>query len=262
MVEDLDSAGTVISDDVLGKHNETIFPLQVALGYQMAQGICLSPHVLMVKHPTDAIYLQALGEAAAAAGGTRLDPRWTVLPVGGAENVPTFVSLLGENHLTVAVLMDDVPESSANGNGSSAKRGPASKADNVSWINVNRSREGEVEDLMEIESYLAIVNGAYGEEVGDRITRSAIADPATTKVTQRLSAYFAREGISDGSFDRSKPATYLSAGATDLLSELDERTIDRASALFQKVNALLPAPVAASSVEEPAKTITRPRAVA
>ena len=70
LVEDMDSTGTVISDDVLDNDSETVFPLQVALGHQMAQSLFLAPHVLMVSNPSDVIYLQMLGDAVAAAGGT------------------------------------------------------------------------------------------------------------------------------------------------------------------------------------------------
>ena len=61
LVEDMDSGGTVISDDVLDNDSETIFPLQVALGHQMAQSLFLAPHVLMVSNPSDVIYLQMAG---------------------------------------------------------------------------------------------------------------------------------------------------------------------------------------------------------
>ena len=91
-VQDVDSRGTVISDDVLNNDPETVFPLQVALGYQMAQTLFLAPHCLMVNGASDLIYLQVLGDIVASHGRSRLDPRWVVIPVGGTDNLPTFVS--------------------------------------------------------------------------------------------------------------------------------------------------------------------------
>ena len=110
-VQDVDDRGTVISDDVLTNDQETLFPVQVALSYRMAQSLFLAPHCLMVNAPSDLIYLQVLGEVAAARNRTRLDPRWVIIPVGGADNLPTLVSLLGENYVSVAVLMDVTPAS-------------------------------------------------------------------------------------------------------------------------------------------------------
>ena len=259
LVEDLDSTGTVVSDDVLGNDNETVFPLQVALGHQMAQSLFLAPHVLMVNSPTDAIYLQVLGDAVEAEGGSRLDPRWTVIPVGGLDNVPTFVSLLGENHITVAVLMD-VAGSRTMRMEAQAHRDRATAGLPVKWVDVTRSRGGDIEDLLDPEFYLDLVNRSYGGELPAEITRTAIADSATSRIVQRVDAYFRREGIDGGHFDRSRPASLLLSQNAEQAIEIDQRTIERATSLFDRVNALL-APDSARSVREPAR-IRRPQAVA
>ena len=112
-VQDMDDRGTVVSDDVMVHDSETVFPLQVAMGYQLAQSLFLAPHCLLVNSPSDQIYLQVLGEAVAAQGRPSLDPRWVTIPVGGADNLPTYVSLLGENYVNVAIMMDVSPKSRA-----------------------------------------------------------------------------------------------------------------------------------------------------
>ncbi len=75
-VEDIDDQGTCVSNDVLTNNRETVFPLQVALGYKMAQSLLLAPRCLMVNCPSDLIYLQVLGELVASKNRVRLDPRW------------------------------------------------------------------------------------------------------------------------------------------------------------------------------------------
>ena len=109
LVQDMDGVGTVISDDPVHNDKETVFPLQMALGYQMAQTLFLSPHCLMVNSPSDLIYLQVLGDMVAAESGIRIDPRWVIIPVGSTDNLSTFVTLLGENYVSVAVMMDLTP---------------------------------------------------------------------------------------------------------------------------------------------------------
>ena len=189
LVEDMDSGGTVISDDVLDNGSETVFPLQVALGHQMAQSLFLAPHVLMVSNPSDVIYLQMLGDAVAAAGGPRLDPRWTMVPVGGAENVPTFVSLLGEHHLTVAVLMDVTPNRRLRVE-AQAREGKPAFADPVRWVEVTMSKDSDIEDVFEPDFYLGLVNQAYSDALHAELTRSAIADSSVSRIVQRVSGYF------------------------------------------------------------------------
>ena len=257
LVEDLDSGGTVIGDDVLDNDSETVFPLQVALGHQMAQSLFLAPHVLMVSSPSDVIYLQLLGDAVEATGGPRLDPRWTMVPVGGAENVPTFVSLLGEHHLTVAVLMDVTPNRRLRVE-SQAREGKAKFADPVRWVEVTRSRDSDIEDVFEPDFYLGLVNRAYSGDLHAELTRSVIADSSISRIVQRVSAHFRNHNIDGGRFDRNRPATLLLSRHDELGAEIDQRTIERAAALFERVNDLLPQGAASAAPT----SIQRPRAVA
>ena len=63
-VQDVDDRGTVISADTLSNDQETIFPLQVALGHNLANTLFLAPHCLMVNSAADLIYLQILARYA------------------------------------------------------------------------------------------------------------------------------------------------------------------------------------------------------
>ena len=174
-VQDVDDAGTVISDNVLNNDYETVFPLQVALGSQMAQTLFLAPHCLMVNAASDLIYLQVLGETVASRGRMRLDPRWVVIPVGGADNLPTFVSLLEENYVSVAVLMEVTPNhkeriESRNGSGSTRRLSP------VKWVEVTRVRDADLEDLFDPAFYLKLVNKAYESELPADLTMKTISE--------------------------------------------------------------------------------------
>ena len=237
-VQDIDDQGTVISNDVYCNDAETVFPLQVALGSQMAQTLFLAPHCLMVNTPADLIYLQILGEAVATRGGTRLDPRWVVIPVGGADNLPTFASLLGDNYVSVAVLMDVTPrnkERMEQLNQSMSQR----RRDPVKWVEVTRVRDADIEDLFDPKLYLRLVNEAYRDELIGDLTMKAITD-SNPRIAQRLAAYFEREGIAGGRFDPYRPAAYLLQHHDDLHGEIDEATVERAASMFERINALLP----------------------
>ena len=98
--------GTVISHEVFRTDKDTVFPLQAALGYELAQTLFVGAHNLAVEGPSDYIYLDSLSAAVEANGGEGLDDRWTVVPVGGADKLSTFVTLLGGNQLDVVALMD------------------------------------------------------------------------------------------------------------------------------------------------------------
>ena len=237
-VEDIDDQGTCVSNDVLTNNRETVFPLQVALGYKMAQSLLLAPRCLMVNCPSDLIYLQVLGELVASKNRVRLDPRWVVVPVGGADNLPTFISLLGDSYAGVVVLMDATPKTtrrieSLSQKGSVGRRGP------IKWVEVTRVRDADVEDLFEPNFYLRLVNDAYADELPAKLTLKTISD-SNPRIAQRISAYFASEGICGGKFDTYRPAAYLLQAFAARRNEIGDDTIERAASMFDRINALLP----------------------
>ena len=256
MVEDLDDAGTVVSDDVLSNDRETVFPLQVGLGYQMAERLFRAPHVLMVNSPSDMIYLQVLGDVVASKKGARLDPRWVLIPVGGADNVPTFVSLLDESHVNVAVLMDITPTKKERIE-ELTRDGSIKRTDTIKWVEVAKVRDADLEDLLDPDFYLDLVNDAYASELPAGLTRKSISG-SNPRIVERTAAYFREQGIDGGDFDRNRPAAYLLGQHAQLRDGIDEATVQRAAALFDRVNALLPS---SGAVPEPIR-LDEARAVA
>ena len=237
-VQDVDDAGTVISDDVFGNDHETVFPVQVSLAYQMAQTLFLAPHCLLVNAASDLIYLQVLGEIAAANNQPRLDPRWVIIPVGGTENLPTFVSLLGESYVSVAVMMDVTPKSKErldllNQRGVIVRRNP------IKWVEVTRARNADIEDLLDPDFYLKLVNACYDAELPGKLTLKSITD-SNPRIVQRVSAYFRSESVAGGKFDAYRPAAYLLRHHAEFRDEIDEAAMERVGSLFERVNSLLP----------------------
>ena len=228
-VQDMDGRGTVVSEDTLHNDSETVFPLQVALGSQMARTLFLAPHCLLVNAPSDLIYLQVLGEMAASKGLARLDPRWVVIPVGGADNLPTFVSLLGESYVSVAVLMDITPTNKekldrfgGNGGGS---RTP------IRWVEVTRIRDADIEDLFEPNFYLNSSAQTYDGELPAPLTLKSISG-SNPRIVKRISDYFHKEGISGGAFDPYRPAANLLQKHSEIRHRIDDTTIEEAASLF------------------------------
>ncbi|MYD85733.1 MAG: AAA family ATPase [Cenarchaeum sp. SB0669_bin_11] len=97
--------GATATTEVLVADPDSLFPLQAALGYDIAQSLFIGPNNLVVEGTSDFIYLTIMSQLCAASGRSRLDDRWRVLPAGGATNIPTFVSLIGP-HLDITVLAD------------------------------------------------------------------------------------------------------------------------------------------------------------
>jgi predicted ATPase len=97
--------GAVVSQEVYSVGAESIFPLQAALGYDIAQNLFIGPDNLLVEGSSDLTYLQIMSDHLKSLGREGLSDRWRLLESNGATNLPTFVSLLGDK-LDVTLLVD------------------------------------------------------------------------------------------------------------------------------------------------------------
>ena len=237
-VQDMDGVGTVVSHDAVENDHETVFPLQMALGWQMAQTLFLAPHCLMVNSASDLIYLQTLGDLSASNGAGRIDPRWVVVPVGSAENLPTFVSLLGENYVSVAVMMDITPTNKQRVERIN-RSNDTSEENAVKWVEVTRVRDADIEDLFEPNFYLKLVNLAYSSELEEPLTMKAISE-SNPRIVERIKSHFSSAGIAGGSFDRYRPAAYLLENFDKVKYDISEDTVDKIASLIGRINGLLP----------------------
>ena len=237
LVQDMDGVGTVISDDPVHNDKETVFPLQMALGYQMAQTLFLSPHCLMVNSPSDLIYLQVLGDMVAAESGIRIDPRWVIIPVGSTDNLSTFVTLLGENYVSVAVMMDLTPTNKEKIEAINRKN-ELEGENPVKWVQVTRVRDADIEDLFDPKIYLQLVNLSYAKQLDQTLTMKSITE-SNPRIVERLKAYFAKTGIAGGVFDRYVPAAYLLENFDDFKIHISEESIEKAKTLVERINSLI-----------------------
>lgn len=236
-VEDKDEEGTVVSADVLRNDRDTVFPMQAALGYDLAQTLFIGPDCLLVEGPSDLIYLQVLGEAVRAGGGAPLDDRWVVTPVGGADKLSTFVSLIGANQLNVAVLMD-VSKSEQQRTRNLQSNGFLGRNALVEVSTFAGNDDADIEDLFAPTFYLKLVNGAYANQLGERLTLKALVDQ-NPRITRRVESYFKAQNIANGRFNHFPPSAYLLGEQKALLKQIDDATIERAARMFQTLNALL-----------------------
>ena len=95
--------GTQISDSIQEKDPATLFPLQAALGYDIAQNLFIAKNNLLIEGTADLVYLQLLSSILETADRTSIRNDITIVPVGGLDKVTTFISLLRGRNLTSPV---------------------------------------------------------------------------------------------------------------------------------------------------------------
>jgi predicted ATP-dependent endonuclease of OLD family len=239
-VQDVDNEGTKISAEVFRTDAETVFPLQAALGYELAQTLFVGPDNLLVEGPSDILYIQLLNQALAGRGKPTLNDRWVKVPVGGADKLSTFVSLLGSNRLNVAVLMD------ISGNSIQRIRNLQANdklgANALVQISEVTANEADIEDLFEPSFYLKLVNGAYRKQLGRRKLTLSALPKGSPRIVRRLEQHFKDKAINGGKFNHYLPAAYFLSKQGTLLQDLDDVTLDRAEKLFARINGLISPP--------------------
>lgn len=216
--------GTKVSREVMSTDPDTLFPLQGALGYDIAQNLFVSPHNLIVEGVSDFTYLTVISDHLKSLGRTSLDPRWTVMPVGGGEKIPTFVALLGA-HLDVTVLVD----ASAKGNqrlGHMAAAGQLDAQRIVTPAQITGEKEGDIEDLFDLDDYLGLYNKAFGAALKAKDLKGD--DPVVRRIER-----------SAGEFSHNVPADLFLRSRDEILPTLSPTTLDRFEGLIEKLNSTL-----------------------
>ena len=168
--------GATATTDVTRVDTDSLFPLQAALGYDIAQNLFIGPNNLVVEGASDFVYLTVMSRICAGTGRSKLDDRWRVLPAGGATNIPTFVSLIGPQ-LDITVLAD------ADTKGLQRVTGMVDqgllKGNRLIFASVAAtSNKADIEDLFSDGDYLKLYNMTFGQSLkvgdlpkGDRIVK-------------------------------------------------------------------------------------------
>lgn len=224
-VEDVDQEGTKVSADVLSTSKDTRFPLQAALGYDLAQTLFLGPDNLVVEGPADYLYLQVMSGHLQGLGRTGLDPRWVIVPVGGLDKIPTFIALLGAQ-LNVAVVLDVAAGGTQKVN-SLVERGIIAGEKLIPLTEFTHTAEADIEDLFDVSFYLDLLDRAGCASVKRSQFKSA------GRIVKRV------EAVTGASFDHYQPARYLLEHQVELLKDVDKATLDRFEELFRRANGLV-----------------------
>jgi hypothetical protein len=85
---------------------KSIYPLQAALGYELAQSMFSQKRNLVCEGVTDMFYINALNDAAAAEGGPIMKNEPAIVPAGTASKVAYFCTIYASQKLSVAALLD------------------------------------------------------------------------------------------------------------------------------------------------------------
>lgn len=98
--------GTKVHTRLAVDDPKSIYPLQAALGYDLAQSMFTHQRNLVVEGITDLLIIEALNSAFSSDGGTALDSDIAIVPAGSASKVVYYSTILTSQSLKVAALLD------------------------------------------------------------------------------------------------------------------------------------------------------------
>jgi predicted ATP-dependent endonuclease of OLD family len=232
--EEPGTGATKISDDVWPKDKDALFPLQAALGYQLAQSLFISRRQALLEGITDYWIFKSLDYATRATGREALHPSIILTPSGGASRMMPLASmLLGHDVDVVAVLDGDEPGRREGQKLADKLLGDASRTIFTGDFSPAGNTTGETEDLFPEDYYLAAVMKAHG----NIDLRFNAQEQQIPNMIDRLTALFARED--HGDIEKWKIARALADTIDADPQAVPAQTLDAAAQIFHKTNALI-----------------------
>ena len=227
--------GTKVITKVLEAAQDSLFPLQGALGYEIYQTLFVGPNSLVVEGVSDLLYIQTISALLQSKGEVGLSAEWTITPVGGADKVPTFVAMVGaRTNLNVAVLVD-YQTSDQQRIQNLYKKKLLEKTHVLTYAEFVSSDEADIEDIFDPSFYLKLVNKEFNSSVS---LTDLPTDPP--RVISRLGQYLKTSPLPGGAkFSHYRPARYFANNIGPLAEELSEQELKRFQQIFDKLNALL-----------------------
>lgn len=239
VVEDRVKEGTKITGELAGSSDESLFPLQAALGYSIAQNLFIAKKNILIEGPADLILLQHMAALLETAGKQGLGDA-ILVPVGGLDKLVTFVALLGSNKLKLVVLHDraDAPHQKLEDLIRQKLIERKRVLDFSMFLDVP-TNEADVEDLLPADLYIAAFNQTYAKELNGTVLTAADLG-AQPRMIERINQWLKQKGIAllkDGGFNHYRVAQAALPKLTG--AALKPEDLARFERLFERVGGAL-----------------------
>ena len=222
--------GSIISDSLQEKDPNTLFPLQAALGYSIAQNLFINKNNLLVEGISDLIYLNHMSSLLESIGKSGLDDNINIVPVGGLDKVSAFISLMRGSNLNLVCLLDTFTDQKSKANIDNLITGKILKEKNLKFFHEFVDIEiANIEDIFTREEYLKFFNEAFTEYEDisiDNIDKSKTIINEINRI------------IDKKRFNHFRPANLLLSKGYSV-KDFDSLTLERFEKIFIEINKLI-----------------------
>lgn len=224
-------SGTFVSDSIKEKDPDTLFPLQAALGYDIAQNLFIGKNNLLIEGTSDLVIIQVMSSILEGLNRIGLREDITLVPVGGLDKVSTFVSLLRGSKLNIACLLDTFTDQKGKKRVDDLVKDKIIRERNIRFFDEfsgNGSKYADLEDMYEKEEYLKLFNQAFDER--DDIELAHL-DQNESRIVKQIEKSLGKR------YNHHRPANFLAKLGTDA-TYFSSHTLDRFEKMFKVINKL------------------------
>jgi len=231
--------GTKVGERILSRDEDTLFPLQGILGFNVAQTLFVGPNVLVVEGPTEKAVVDWFSKQLVRRGRDGLDLRWAVCPAEGADKISSFVTLFSGRNLKIAVLMDY-----HTGQKKKVRQLEESRLleeDHVLRTDTyTKEDESDIEDLFGRQLYRYLVNHCMGL-TGDYVLPEEAEERSPSRIVKEVEAHCALLPPGFSEFYHYKPIEFLLGLSDEDVEGLPglNDALETFEALFRDLNLLI-----------------------
>lgn len=225
-----DENSSVISESIQQKDPNTLFPLQAALGYDIAQNLFISKKNLLVEGVSDLLFLTTISEYLNAKQRTGLNEDITIVPTGGLEKVASFISLLRGSKLSIFCLLDSFTDQKAQAKFDSLSIQKIISEKNIRFFHnyLENRTKADIEDMFTQEEYLNLFN---------KVLSPTYTEIKVNDLDSSIEGILAKINkiIGKSRFNHYLPAKEFSNNSS-FLDSLSDDTLLRFETIFKDVN--------------------------
>ena len=228
--------GTRVSTDAQENSAGSVLPLCGALADGLFTDLFSQDHVLIVGDISDLLFCKTISSLLVAGGEAGLDPRWKIIPVGGAERLAAFLSLVGDQGGGVTGSPMVIRKSELGALDSLLKKNLLLKQNIFFYEAFTGAEDADVEDMFDPEFYLGLVNSEFRDSLPRPIKKNILRSEGG-RITSMIASYL--ESASPGAkvqFDRYRPARYFVENSASLQGAISDETWSRFQEMFKKIN--------------------------
>ncbi len=223
--EDLTDGTSKVSGDVWPRDRDSLFPLQAALGYSIAQTLFYSKRQLVVEGITDYLILKAIDALLSDSKRETLRHDAIIVPSGGVSKLMPLAAMLTGQGVETRVLLD--------GDDPGIQKGKEIKDRLLIesfFVSSYTNGEGtDIEDMFPHNLYVDAVKKAYN------LTELVLSeDDNSSSIVSRVEKALQKTGINN--LEKWRPALVLTEWIRTVPEKFPDNTIKSFESLFKDIN--------------------------